>query len=58
MCFVCKRNLVSHTEGERVFENRVPRDIFGVKDKVTGSGEDSSITNSFMNRTAHKILFG
>jgi hypothetical protein len=42
----------------RVFENKVPRRIFGPKrDEVTGNGEDY-ITKSFMLCTPHQVSFG
>jgi len=54
-------NLVSHMREERrmrVFENTVPRRIFGPKrDKVTGSGENY-IMRSLIICTPQSVLFG
>jgi hypothetical protein len=41
----------------KVFENRVPRRIFGPEDTVTGIGEDYKM-RSLMTCTPHPILFG
>jgi len=41
----------------RVSAKCAEEEIFGAKDKVTGSGEDS-IRKSFMICTAQQILFG
>jgi hypothetical protein len=54
-------NLVSHMREEcrmRVFENTVPRRIFGPKrDKVTGSGENY-IMRCLIICTPQSVLFG
>jgi len=61
-CEVLYMNKTSHLtlreKGRlRVSAKCAEEEIFGAKDKVTGSGEDS-IRKSFMICTAQQILFG